>query len=219
MVKTAVLVSGGGKNLQSLIDAGVFGELPQCELTAVIASNPESYAITRARISGIPCYIVDRSLFPNPTAYGFALLDKLRDLDIGLVVLAGYGCELTQPIFSHFGGRIIDTWPSLMPAFTEAELSGLEIQRAQLASGIKLSGATAYFATEKPHSGPIIVQRAVAVHEGDTPFELQKRVLEEGENIILPRAVSLFCEGKLKIENGVVHIAGPAETASGPATE
>ena len=115
MVKTAVLVSGGGKNLQSLIDAGVFGELPQCELTAVIASNPESYAITRARISGIPCYIVDRSLFPNPTAYGFALLDKLRDLDIGLVVLAGYGCELTQPIFSHFGGRIIDTWPSLMP--------------------------------------------------------------------------------------------------------
>ncbi len=219
MVKTAVLVSGGGVSLQSLIDAGVFGEIPQCELAAVISTNPGSYAIKRAEMAGIPCYVVDRDLFPSQTVFCFAILDKLRDLDIELVVLAGYNCELSQPIFKHFGGKIIDTYPSLMPAFIDSELSGLEIQKAQLASGVKLTGATAYFVTETPRSGPIILQKAVAVHEDDTPSALQRRILEEGENIILPRAVSLFCENKLSIKGGVVHVSGAEEIASDKTTK
>lgn len=219
MVKTAVLVSGGGVSLQSLIDAGVFGEIPQCELTAVISTNPGSYAIKRAEMAGIPCYVVDRDLFPSQTVFSFAILDKLRDLDIELVVLAGYDCELSQPIFKHYAGKIIDTYPSLMPAFISEELSGIEIQKAQLAAGIKLTGATAYFVTETPRSGPIIIQKAVVVHEDDTPATLQRRVLDEGENIILPRAVSLFCEEKLSIQNGVVHISGTEDISSDMTTK
>jgi phosphoribosylglycinamide formyltransferase 1 len=219
MVKTAVLVSGGGVSLQSLIDSDVFGEIPQCELAAVISTNPSSYAIKRAEMAGIPCYVVDRDLFPSQTVFCFAILDKLRDLDIELVVLAGYDCELSQPIFKHYGGKIIDTYPSLMPAFTSPELSGLEIQKAQLSSGVKLTGATAYFVTETPRSGPIILQKAVAVREDDTPSALQRRILEEGENIILPRAVSLYCEKKLKIQDGVVHVLETADSSCDKTTK
>jgi len=207
MVKTAVLVSGGGLNLQSLIDAHMFGEIHQCELSAVISSNPDSYALKRAEMAGIPCYVVDRALFPSQTVFSFAVLDMLRDLDIKLVVLSGFECELSQPVFKYYGGRIIETYPSLMPAFADEALSGLAVQEEVLRVGVKLTGATAYFVTEKLHSGPIILQKAVAVRAGDTPSILQRRVLEEGENIILPRAVSLFCEGKLSVENDVVHIA------------
>lgn len=211
MVKTAVLVSGGGLSLQSLIDASVFGEIPQCEITAVISSNPGSYALKRAEMAGIPTYVVDRELFPSQTVFGFAVLDKLRDLDIKLVVLAGFDCELTQPIFKHYSGRIIDTYSSLMPAFTDENLSGIRIQEAELNAGIKITGATVYFVTEKPNFGPIILQKAVAVREGDSPAVLQRRILEEAENVILPRAVGLYCTGKLSVVNGVVHIAEPLE--------
>lgn len=207
MVKTAVLVSGGGVNLQSLIDASMFGEIPQCELTAVISSNPDSYALKRAEMAGIPCYVIDRELFPSHTVFGFAILDKLRDLDINLVVLAGFDFELTQPIHKHFGGRIIDVYSSLMPAFADEGLAGLKIQEAALNAGVKISGATVYFVTEKPNSGPIILQKAVAVREGDSPAALQRRIMEEAENVILPRAVALYCAGKLSVVNGVVHIA------------
>lgn len=213
-VKTAVLVSGGGLNLQSLIDAGTFGEIPRCELTAVISSNPGAYALKRAEAAGIPGYVVDRELFPSQTVFGFAVLDKLRDLDIELVVLAGFESELTQPIFKHYGGRIIDTRPALMPAFSDEECSGIAIAEAQLKFGVKITGATAYFATEKPNSGPIILQKAVAVREDDTPATLQRRILEEAENVILPRAVALYCSGKLSVSNGTVHIEEPTENSS-----
>lgn len=209
MVKTAVLVSGGGINLQSLIDSNVFGEIPNFELAAVISTNGDAYALKRAEMAGVQTYIVDRDMFPSQTVFCFALLDKLRDLDIELVVLAGYGCELTQPIFKHFGGRIIDTYPSLLPAF--AEPTDGDVQKAVLRSGVKLTGATAYFVTEKTRLGPIILQKAVAVREGDTPASLQRRVLEEGENFVLPRAVALYCEGRLLVENGVVHISEPSK--------
>lgn len=212
MVKTAVLVSGGGVNLQSLIDASMFGEIPQCELTAVISSNPGSYALKRAEMAGIPSYVVDRELFPSQTVFGFAILDKLRDLDIKLVVLAGFDCELTQPIHKHYGGRIIDIYSSLMPAFTDEGLSGLKIQEAALNAGVKISGASVYFVTETPNFGPIILQKAVAVREGDSPVALQRRILEEAENSILPRAIALYCAGKLSVVNGVVHIAEPLES-------
>ena len=211
MVKTAVLVSGGGVNLQSLIDASMFGEIPQCELTAVISTNPDAYALKRAEMAGIPSYVVDRELFPSQTVFGFAILDKLRDLDIKLVVLAGFDCELTQPIFKHYGEKIIDVYSSLMPAFVQEGLSGVEIHQAVLKAGVRISGATVYFVTEKPNSGPIILQKAVAVRESDSPITLQRRILEEAENLILPRAVALYCAGKLSIADGKVHIAEPQE--------
>ena len=211
MVKTAVLVSGGGVNLQSLIDASMFGEIPQCELTAVISTNPDAYALKRAEMAGIPSYVVDRELFPSQTVFGFAILDKLRDLDIKLVVLAGFDCELTQPIFKHYGEKIIDVYSSLMPAFVQEGLSGVEIQEAVLKAGVRISGATVYFVTEKPNSGPIILQKAVAVRESDSPITLQRRILEEAENLILPRAVALYCAGKLSIADGKVHIAESQE--------
>ncbi len=206
MVKTAVLVSGGGVNLQSLIDARVFGEIPQCELTAVISTNPQAYALKRAEMAGIQSFVVERELFPSQTVFSFAILDKLRDLDIALVVLAGFEGELSQPVFKHYAGKIIDTYPALMPAFTDLNLPLAQLQREVLRSGVKLTGATAYFVTETPFKGPIIQQKAVAVREGDTAATLQRRVLEEGENYVLPRAVELYCSGKLTVEGELVHI-------------
>lgn len=206
MVKTAVLVSGGGLSLQSLLDARMFGEIPECELVAVISTRNDAYALKRAEIAGVPAYVVERELFPSPTVFSFALLDKLRDLDIQLVVLAGYDCEIAQPVLKHFGGRIIDTYPSLMPAFTDGEIPLQEVCREAVNAGVKLTGATAYFVTEVPRRGPIILQKAVAVREGDTASALQRRVLEEGENVVLPRAVALYCQGRLSVENGVVHV-------------
>lgn len=206
MVKTAVLVSGGGVNLQSLIDARVFGEIQECNLAAVISSNPDAYALERAEMATIPTYIVERELFPNLATFGLALLDKLRDLDIGLVVLAGFDCQLTQPIFDRYGGRIIDTYPALMPAFVEDYLEDIDIPSAQLRAGVKISGATAFFANEGKRNGPIITQKAVAVRQDDDSVTLSRRILEEGETYVLPRAVDLFCRGKLVVENGVVNI-------------
>lgn len=213
MVKTAVLVSGGGSNLQSVLDALVFGELPGCELAAVISTSPDAFALQRARMSGVPAYVVERELFPNATVFGFAMLDKLRDLDIELVVLAGYSCELTHPIIKRYSGRVIDTYPSLMPAFTEPPMSGEEVCRLTLQTGVKLTGATAYLITETPGSGPIIAQKAVEVREDDSPATLRRRILEEGENHVLPQALRLYCGGRLRIEDGVVRIAEePAES-------
>jgi phosphoribosylglycinamide formyltransferase-1 len=219
MVRTAVLVSGGGRNLQALIDAGMFGEMPECELSAVISSNPDAYALKRAERAGISAYVVDRALFPSQTVFGFAILDKLRDLDIELVVLAGFECELTQPILKHYGGRIIDTYSSLIPAFTDAGLTGQGIQEAALSAGVKISGATACLIPDKPDERAIILQKAVAVRENDTPASLQNRILEEAENVILPRAVALFCAGRLSLVNGAVRIAGEPDAGAEATTK
>lgn len=210
-VRVAVLVSGGGLSLQSLIDANVFGALPNCELAAVISSRADSYALKRAEMAGIPTYLIDRSLFPGQTVFGFAILDKLRDLDIELVVIAGFEDGLTQPILRHYAGRIIDSYPSLMPAFTEEGLEGLRLPEAMLRAGVKLTGATAYFVTEKPNFGPIILQKALAVREDDTAAVLQRRLLLEAENYVLPRAIALYCQGKLQLADGVVKIMEAAE--------
>lgn len=214
MVKTAVLVSGGGINLQALLDAYTFGEIPQCDLAAVISTSPECYAMRRAEMAGIPAYVVEREIFPNSSVFNYAITDKLRDLDIELVVLAGYNCEITEPFFRRFGGKIINTHPSLMPAFTDVELSDIELQEKVLASGVKLTGATAYFETETPRSGPIILQKAVDVNAEDTVATLRRRILEHGENAILPHAVGLYCDGRLTVQDGIVHISKPVPRPS-----
>ena len=206
MVKTAVLVSGGGTNLQAIIDAHVFGEIPNCELTAVISSNPEAYALKRAEINGVPSYVVDKSIFPNRQSFCNAILDKLKDLDIQLVVLAGFMYVLEPPIIEHFKNRIINIHPALIPSFCGNGFYGLRVHKAALSYGVKVSGATAHFVTEVCDAGPIILQRSVPVLEGDTPASLQQRIMEEAEWKLLPEAMKLFCEGRLQVDGRIVHI-------------
>ncbi len=207
MVKTAVLVSGGGTNLQAVMDAHLFGEIPNCELTAVISSDPEAYALIRAKSANIPTYVVDRSLFPNSASYSTALQQKLEDLDIELVVLAGYTLPIGGAILRAYENRIVNTFPSLLPAFSGCDGNTLAPYEEALRAGVKLSGATAYFVTAEI-GGPIILQQAVEVWEGDTPKTLQRRIMEEAEWKILPRALAMYCQGELHIEDGVVHVDG-----------
>ena len=206
MVKTVVLVSGGGTNLQAVMDSHLFGEIPNCELTAVISSDPEAYALVRARSASIPAYVVDRSMFPNSVTYNTALLQKLQDLDAELVVLAGYNWPVGPAVIKAFENRIINTFPSLLPAFSECDPLTMEPYEAAIRTGVRLSGATAYFVSAE-NTGPILLQQAVEVWEGDTPRTLQRRIMEEGEWKILPRAVALCCQGGVRVSGGVVHTA------------
>jgi len=208
MVKTAVLVSGGGTNLQAIIDANIFGEIINCDLAAVISSNPEAYAIERAQYAGIPVYVVDRAIFPNRISFTKALLDKLLDLEIELVVYAGFNYILGPQFIKAYENRVINIHPSLIPSFCGPGFYGLRVHEAVLAHGVKVTGATAHFATDVIDDGPIILQKAVEIFEDDTPAALQRRVMEEAEWKILPEAISLFCERRLVIEGRKVRIKG-----------
>ncbi|MCL2366060.1 MAG: phosphoribosylglycinamide formyltransferase [Oscillospiraceae bacterium] len=210
MVKTAVLVSGGGTNLQAIIDAHIFGEIKNCALIAVISSNPEAYALERAKYAGIPTYCVDRSIFPNRLSFTKAMLDKLKDLEVELVVYAGFNFILGPQLIREYEHKIINIHPSLIPSFCGDGYYGLRVHEAVLAHGVKVTGATAHFATEEPDDGPIILQKAVDILENDTPQTLQRRVMEDAEWKILPEAISLFCQGLLEVEGRVVHIRGDA---------
>ncbi len=207
MVKTAVLVSGGGTNLQAIIDAHLFAEIPNCELTAVISSDPEAYALVRAKSANIPCYTVERSLFPNAASYNTAIEQKLEDLDIELVALAGYIHPIGHGVLRKYENRIVNVFPGLLPAFAGCDGNSVEPYEQALKAGVKLSGATAYFVTAE-QTGPIIMQQAVEVWEGDTPRTLQRRIMEEAEWKLLPRALALYCQGCLRVEDGIVHITG-----------
>jgi len=211
MVRTAVLVSGGGTNLQAIIDANLFGEIKNCELTAVISSNPDAYAVSRAQYAGIPVFIVDRAIFPNRLSFTKALLEKLQDLEIELVVYAGFNFILGPQLIKAYENKIINIHPSLLPSFCGPGFYGLRVHEAALSYGVKVTGATAHFATEIADDGPIILQKSVAVYEDDTPATLQRRVMEEAEWKILPVAISLFCERRLEIEGRTVKILGETD--------
>ena len=206
MVRTAILVSGGGTNLQAIIDARIFGEIKNCEITAVISSNPEAYAIDRAKHANIPVYVVDRSIFANTLSFTKALLEKLQDLETELVVYAGFNYILGPHLIKAFENRIINIHPSLIPSFCGPGFYGIKVHEAVLAHGVKVTGATAHFATEIADDGPIILQKAVTIYEDDTPQTLQRRVMEEAEWKILPEAISLYCERRLVIEGRRVRI-------------
>jgi len=208
MVKTAVLVSGGGTNLQAIIDANLFGEIKNCKLEAVISSNPKAYAIERAQYAGISSYVVDRSVFPNRLSFTKALLEKLLDLEIELVVYAGFNFILGPQLIKAYENKIINIHPSLIPSFCGPGFFGIRVHEAVLAHGVKVTGATAHFATEIPDDGPIILQKAVPIFEDDTPRTLQRRVMEDAEWKILPEAISLFCERRLVIDGRIVRIKG-----------
>lgn len=202
MVRAAALVSGDGAELQAILDSIYFKEIPDFELIAVISSQKEAYAMKRALNAGVPAYVVDPELFPNMTSHSMAVANKLRDMDIDLVILAGY--ELPLGVIPYqFKNRIIGTFPALYPAFAEEEG---DIQRAVLERGVKITGATAYFADSDGRVGNIIIQKAVEVLPDDDPDSLRRRVLQDGVWKILSEAVVLYCENKLSIRGSRVVI-------------
>ncbi len=206
MKRIAVLVSGGGTNLQSLIDAQKAGHIQNGALAAVLSSSPTAYALERAREAGIPGYVVARKDFPGNREMTQAIVSQLRALDIDLVVLAGFLHILTDEMVAAYPNRILNVHPALIPSFCGAGYYGLHVHEAALAYGVKLTGATVHFVNEEPDGGPIILQKEVAILPGDTPQLLQRRVMEQAEWVILPRAVSLFCQDRLRVEGRLVHI-------------
>ncbi len=203
MVRAAALVSGDGARLQAILDSMYFKEIPDFDLVAVISTAKDVYAMKRALNAGVPAFVVDPELFPNVTSHSMAVANKLRDMDIELVILAGYDLPLGV-IPYQFKNRIIGTFPALYPAFEETEG---DIQLAVLDRGVKVTGATAYFADGDGRVGGIILQRAVEVRQDDTPETLGRRVLEEGEWRLLSQAVSLYCAGRLSVHGNRVVIA------------
>ena len=206
--RIAVLVSGGGTNLQALIDAQARGELGGGTLCAVISSKEGAFALERAARAGIPCHTVPRKAFPDNRAMTLALVDKLKALHIYLVVLAGFMHILTGEMVAAYPNAILNVHPALIPSFCGAGYYGLRVHEAALAYGVKITGATVHFVSEEPDGGPIVLQQAVDIRDGDTPETLQRRVMEEAEWRILPRAVALFCQDRLRVEGRAVHILG-----------
>lgn len=208
MVRAAALVSGDGAKLQAILDSMYFKEIPDFELVAVISSEKDAYAMKRALNAGVPAYVVDPELFPNMTSHSMAVANKLKDMDIELVILAGYDMPLGV-IPYQFKNHIIGTFPALYPAFEDAEG---DVQRAVLERGVKITGATAYFADADGRVGGIILQRAIEVMPDDTPDSLRRRVLEDAEWKLLSQAVSLYCANRLSIRGSRVIIE--AETVN-----
>ena len=206
MTKIAVLVSGGGTNLQALIDAQQAGQFENGAITAVISSKQGAYALERAAKAGIPGYVIPRKDYPSNRAMTVALVEKLKELEIDLVVLAGCMVIFTNELVEAYPNAIMNVHPALIPSFCGEGYYGLHVHEKALEYGVKLSGATVHFVTEECDGGPIIAQQAVPVLENDTPETLQKRIMEQAEWKLLPEAVSLFCQGRLCVEGRTVKI-------------
>ena len=196
----AVLVSGGGTNLQALIDAQARGDLGGGKITAVISSKAGAYALERAAKAGIPGFVLPRKEFPSNRAMTLALVEKLKELKTDLVVLAGCMVIFTRELADAYPNAVMNVHPALIPSFCGPGYYGLRVHEEALRYGVKVSGATVHFVTEECDGGPIIAQKCVPVLEGDTPEILQKRIMTEAEWKLLPQAVSLFCQGRLKVE-------------------
>lgn len=207
MVRIGVLVSGGGTNLQQLIDAQAAGRLGGGEIVTVISSKPGVYALERAQKAGIEAIALSRKDYPDVEVYSQALVGALNARNVELVVLSGFLTITSDSFVQAFPNRIMNVHPALLPAFGGKGYYGLHVHEAVLSRGCKLTGATVHFANEVCDGGPIILQRAVEVQEGDSPESLQKRVMEQAEWTLLPEAVSLFCQGRLRVEDGKVSIA------------
>ena len=206
--RIAVLVSGGGTNLQALIDAQGRGELVNGEIAAVLSSSPDAYALERAKRAGIPGYVLPRG---DARAVTAALVERLRELDIDLVVMAGFMTIVTEELFQAYPNAVLNIHPSLIPSFCGVGCYGLHVHEKALAYGVKVSGATVHFVTEECDAGPIVLQKAVEVLPDDTPETLQRRIMEQCEWKLLPRAVSLFCQGRLNVEGRKVTVLENAE--------
>lgn len=202
MLNIAVFVSGGGTNLQALIDAQARGEIKNGRITFVLASNDQAYALERAKRAGIEAAVVSRKAYATKEAYDRAVLDALEGRDIGLIVLAGFLSILGADVIRRYENKIINVHPSLIPLFCGDGFYGKRVHRAVLDSGMKVTGATVHFVNEITDGGAIILQKAVPIEPGDTEDILQYRVMRLAEWEILPKAVSLFCEGRIRIEDG-----------------
>lgn len=199
MMNIAVFVSGGGTNLQALIDAQNRGEIKNGKIIFVLASNEGAYALERAKNAGIESTVVNRKSYSSKEEYDRAILDVLNGRDIDLIVLAGFLSILGEELVSKYRNRIINIHPSLIPLFCGDGFYGKRVHTAVLESGVKVTGATAHFVNEITDGGAIILQKAVPVEQGDNEDILQYRVMRQAEWEILPKAVSLFCEGRIKI--------------------
>ena len=206
MKNIVVLVSGGGTNLQALIDAQKRGELTGGKITCVISSNPNAYALTRAIDNNIETAVIRRKDFAAFEDYDKALTALLQSKQADVVVLAGFMTILGKEVIRAFENRIINIHPALIPSFCGEGYYGLRVHEEALKKGVKVTGATAHFVNEICDGGPIIMQKAVEVQNGDTPEILQKRVMEQAEWKILPRSVALFCEDKIKVSGNKTEI-------------
>ena len=206
MKRVAVLVSGGGTNLQALLESERRGENPNGKIELVVASKPGVYALERAANFGVESAVVSRRDYADSAAFDAALLDTLQKHSIDVVVLAGFLSVLGEKVIAAYRNKIINVHPSLIPSFCGPGFYGLRVHEAALRYGVKVSGATVHFVSEECDGGPIIAQKAVAVREDDTPETLQRRIMEEAEWKLLPHAVALFCENRLTVDGRTVRI-------------
>ena len=207
MLKLAVLVSGGGTNLQAIIDAISAGKITNACISVVISNNANAYALERARAHGIEALCISPKDFESREAFNQAFLDKLNSYNVDLVVLAGFLVVLPEMMIKEYTNRIVNIHPSLIPSFCGKGFYGLKVHEGVLARGVKVTGATVHFVDEGTDTGPIILQKAVEVEQGDTPEVLQRRVMEQAEWVSLPKAIDLIANGKVSVEDGHVIIA------------
>ena len=206
MKNIVVLVSGGGTNLQALIDAQNRGEIKGGKITCVISSKADAYALERARNAGIPSVVIPRKDFDSAGSYSEAVLSELKKQNADLIVLAGFMTILDECVTSEYPYKIINVHPALIPSFCGEGYYGLKVHKAALEYGVKISGATVHFVNEKADAGAIILQGAVDVANDDTPETLQRKIMENVEWKLLPKAVSLFCEDRITIKDGKAYI-------------
>lgn len=206
LTRIVVLVSGGGTNLQALLDAQSQNALGGGQIIGVVSSKENAYALERAQKAGVPSHVVPKKDYPDHCAYSLALLDKCQELKAQLIILAGFMHILTPEFVDAYPNAILNVHPALIPSFCGEGFYGLHVHERALEYGVKITGATVHFVTAEPDGGPIILQKAVPIQEGDTPEVLQRRVMEQAEWNILPQAAALFCQGRLKVEGRQVHI-------------
>ena len=197
-IRVAVLCSGGGTNLQAILDSAAAGRIPAGEIALVVSDNASAYALERAKKAGIETVVADKKEIPDRAGRERRILAALEAHDIGLIVLAGFMTILSEAFTRKYDHRMINVHPSLIPSFCGPGFYGLKVHEAALSRGVKVTGATVHYVNEVCDGGPIIAQKAVCVEEGDTPETLQKRVMREAEWIILPQAVETVCERLLK---------------------
>ncbi len=210
MLKLAVCVSGGGTNLQAILDAIDNGTVTNTEVSVVISNNKNAYALERARNHGIEALAISPKDYESREAFNAAFLEKLDSYEVDLVVLAGFLVVIPEAMIRKYKNRIINIHPSLIPSFCGTGYYGLKVHEGALARGVKITGATVHFVDEGTDTGPIILQKAVEVKEGDTPEVLQKRVMEQAEWIIMPKAINLIANGKVSVTDGHVSISDEA---------
>ena len=206
MLKMAVLVSGGGTNLQAIIDKLEEGQITNAEISVVISNNPNAYALERAKKHGIEARCISPKQYENRAAFNEALLVALQSYGVDLVVLAGCLVVIPEIMVQAYPNRIINVHPSLIPSFCGTGYYGLKVHEGVLERGVKVTGATVHFVDEGTDTGPIILQKAVEVHQGDTPEILQRRVMEEAEWKIMPEAINLIVNDKIEIVDGLVTV-------------